>query len=409
MSGATDDAEEQRTTFRGFPDWMYDDNRWNDLGYMLNQQTVEISGRGLAVAAGFRSARFPDGYEVFTPPESAYDRVKVRNKLWGKKGPHEIEAVDPPYAPTDAQRASWQFPALPWLDDILSRFQGRVVLAFMPAHVSAQPVPGSAKAARSQECKRRIEEMAKRYRASLVDFNIKSEITSKDDNYWDRLHYREPIADRIVADLAEALTTGADRRRRRHGDRDLRRASFSPLAWRPGRAHVLAHVSGSHLDIRDVDADRLLARIQLPHVANGIAWSADGTRLYANLHSSIAIYDARGRRTGRIRMPLHWTATTFVPARGGSLVAVARRNETTSEVALMAPGARDRVLFRADGRFTRLRFSPGGRWLLVAWPLADQWVYLRPGASGASRVLAATRVSRRFRGAPQVSGWCCPP
>ena len=193
------------------------------------------------------------------------------------------------------------------------------------------------------------------------------------------------------------------------GDRDLGRASFSPMAWRPGRAHVLAHVSGSHLDIRDVDADRLLARVQLPHVANGIAWSADGTRLYANLHRSIAIYDARGRRTGRIRMPRRWTATTFVPARGGSLVAVARRSDTTSEVALMAPGARDRVLFRADGRFTRLRFSPSGRWLLVAWPLADQWVYLRPGASGASRVLAATRVSRRFRGAPQVSGWCCPP
>ena len=50
----------------------------------------------------------------------------------------------------------------------------------------------------------------------------------------------------------------------------------------------------------------------------------------------------------------------------------------------MAPGARDRVLFRADGRFSRLRFSPSGRWLLVAWPLADQWVYLRPGASGAA-------------------------
>jgi len=205
-----DDAAEERTTFRGFPDWMYDDNRWNDLGYMLNQQTVGISGRRLAVAAGFKSARFPDGYEVFTPPESAYDRVKVRNKLWGKAGPHEIEAVTPPYTPSDAERASWQFPALPWLDDILTRFPGRVVLAFMPAHVSAQPVSGSAKAARAEKCKLRIAEMARRHEASFVDFNIKSEITAKDDNYWDRLHYREPIADRIVADLAEALTTGKD-------------------------------------------------------------------------------------------------------------------------------------------------------------------------------------------------------
>jgi len=204
------DADEDRVTFRGFPDWMYDDNPWNDLSYMLNRQTVEISARRLAVAAGFKYARFADGYEVFTPPESAYDKVKVRNKLWGKAGPREIEPVTPPYAPSEEERASWQYPAHPWLEEILSRFPGRIVLAFMPAHVSAQPVPGSKKAARAEACKQRIAEMAKQHKASFVDFNIESEITSKDDNYWDRLHYREAIADRIVADLAEALTTGKD-------------------------------------------------------------------------------------------------------------------------------------------------------------------------------------------------------
>jgi hypothetical protein len=205
-----DDAAERRVTFRGFPEWLYDDNQWNDLLYMLNTQTVEISGRRFAVAAGLKMPRFPDGYEVFTPPESAYDKAKVRNKLWGKSGPRTIEPVDPPYTPTDAERAAWQFPALPWLDDILGRFPGRVVLAYMPAHVSAQAVPGSARAARDEECKARIAEIARRHRASLIDFNIASSITTNDDNYWDRLHYREAIADRIVADLQEALTTGKD-------------------------------------------------------------------------------------------------------------------------------------------------------------------------------------------------------
>jgi hypothetical protein len=205
-----DDATERRVTFRGFPEWLYDDNAWNDLLYMLNKQTVEISGRRLAVAAGLKTARFPDGYEVFTPPESAYDKAKVRNKLWGKRGPRAIEPIDPPYAPTDAERAAWQFPALSWLDDILGRFPGRVVLAYMPAHVSAQAVPGSMRAARDAECKARIAEIARRHHASLIDFNISSSITSNDDNYWDRLHYREAIADRIVADLQEALTTGKD-------------------------------------------------------------------------------------------------------------------------------------------------------------------------------------------------------
>ena len=88
---------------------------------------------------------------------------------------------------------------------------------------------------------------------------------------------------------------------------------------------MLASLSGAHVDIVDVDSGRRLARIRLPHVPHEIAWSADGRRLYVNLHRSLAIYDASGRRTGRIWMPGRRSATTFVPARSGSLVAVARR------------------------------------------------------------------------------------
>ncbi len=193
------------------------------------------------------------------------------------------------------------------------------------------------------------------------------------------------------------------------GDRGIG-ASFSPMAWRPGSANVLAHVSGSHLDVLDVDSGVRLARVQLPFASGQIAWSADGTRVYADLDHRIAVYDARGRRTGAIHMPGRATVTTFTPARTGHLVAVSRRNHTVSEVALMGTH-RDAVLFRGDARFTRLRFSPDGRWVLAAWPLADQWVFLRVGASAANRVITAANVSRRIqvRGVPQREGWCCPP
>jgi hypothetical protein len=212
------------------------------------------------------------------------------------------------------------------------------------------------------------------------------------------------VAYRSGSDLRMVAGDGTD-------DRLFDAGTFRAAAWRPGARHVLAYLSGAHVDIVDVDRVHRLARIKLPHVPGQLAWSADGTRLYVNLHRSIAIYDAHGRRTGRIWMPRRQTVTTFVPAYSGSLVAVARRERTSSEVALMRPGGPDRVLFRADGRFTRLGFSPSGRWLLAAWPLADQWVYLRPGATGAARVRASADVSRRFktRGFPQLQGWCCPP
>lgn len=203
-------ALSNKTTFRGFPEWMYDDNRWNDFFYILNGKTVELGGRVLAYHLGLGSARFPAGYEVFTPPEDAYDSAKVRRKLWGDAGPHPIGAVTPPYRASEEERRSWRFPALAWLDESLTRFPGRVVMAYMPAHVTAQPVPGSAGAARESECKAETQEIARRHGVPLIDFRIASGITTNDDNYWDRLHYRLPIADRIVAGIERALETAAD-------------------------------------------------------------------------------------------------------------------------------------------------------------------------------------------------------
>jgi hypothetical protein len=194
------------------------------------------------------------------------------------------------------------------------------------------------------------------------------------------------------------------------GDRLLDAGTFRATAWRPGAAHVLAWNSGAHVDIADVDGGRRLARIRLPHVPGGIAWSADGSRLFVNLHYWIAVYGVHGRRTAGFRMPGHQLITTFVPARSGNRVAVSRHERVASEVALVG-GGHDDVLFRGDARFTRLQFSPDGRWLLAAWPLPDQWVYLRVGTSGPSRVITSAGVSRRFhvRGFPQLEGWCCPP
>lgn len=199
-------AVAKRKTFRGFPEWMYDDNPWNDFGNMLNSKSLEIGVRRLRTALGLKPGRFEAGYEVFTPPENEYDRVKVRKKIWGKRGPRKIEPAVPPYIPTAAERAAWQFPALDWLDDTLRKFPGRKVLAFMPAHIVAQPTPRTLAAATEDECKARIAKIASRHGTSpVIDFRIRSPITSNDDNYWDRLHYRLPIADRLVMGIEQAL------------------------------------------------------------------------------------------------------------------------------------------------------------------------------------------------------------
>ena len=46
--------------------------------------------------------------------------------------------------------------------------------------------------------------------AVVVDFRIPSPVTTEDSNYWDPLHYRVGIAERILAALAQARITGGD-------------------------------------------------------------------------------------------------------------------------------------------------------------------------------------------------------
>jgi hypothetical protein len=61
----------------------------------------------------------------------------------------------------------------------------------------------------------------------------------------------------------------------------------------------------------------------------------------------------------------------------------------------------------------QLAWSPDGRWLLVSWPAADQWVFVR--VAGTPRIAAVSRIARQFSirdahgeaGFPRIEGWCC--
>jgi hypothetical protein len=66
------------------------------------------------------------------------------------------------------------------------------------------------------------------------------------------------------------------------------------------------------------------------------------------------------------------------------------------------------VRFSGTGTFTDLEWSPDGRWILVAWRDADQWLFV--GARGPRRVRAVANVKQQFdsKSFPSLSGWCCP-
>ena len=84
-----------------------------------------------------------------------------------------------------------------------------------------------------------------------------------------------------------------------------------------------------------------------------------------------------------------------------------------SEVRLLAtPTAKPVTLFPAAGALGGLTWSPDGRWLLVQWPDADQWVFIRPGPPRRLRAVAGMAAQfPRPDGRPPLllaaDRWCC--
>ena len=200
-------ADKNRFTVRGFPDWLYDDNRWNDYLHLFNYGTLEIAVRMIGNRLGFYPERIRyDGYEVFVPPEAQYDPVRAHQDILNAERPLE----DWLPALSTAQRGKLSLPALHWLDAGLARLPASTlkILAFMPVSLAAQPVPDSEAASIEDECKARIVSIARQRGAEVIDWRIVSPLTSTESNYWDALHYRVPVATRLAKDLAAAALDG---------------------------------------------------------------------------------------------------------------------------------------------------------------------------------------------------------
>ncbi|MEA2178278.1 MAG: hypothetical protein QOG77_1575 [Solirubrobacteraceae bacterium] len=198
------------------------------------------------------------------------------------------------------------------------------------------------------------------------------------------------------------------------GDRAL--ASVLPgvaPAWRPGASRWLAFADGERrLKLLDVDTRQLAWRVALPAEPRALAWSPGGRRLLVVTGRRLLLYDARGRRVAARAVPGGTLVEDPAWSPDGRGIAAVRRDEATgrSEVLLLSPELRATTLFAGPGRFGTPAWSPDARRLLVPWPAADQWLYLRPGGD---RLQAVAHIAGQF--APGAAGpafadtvsWCC--
>jgi len=206
-----------KLTFRPFPPWMYDENRWNDLLYLFNLKTLEQLGLQVAWLLGDAPPRRGlDGYTDFLPPRTAYDLARARTYIYGRPTPIRRPSVIPPYRPTEAERLGWVYPTHALLRAMLAGLPQKTIkiLVFVPYNHYRQPQRGSRAAAQLRECKRRITALAGQFENShVLDFMIESAITRVDANYWDLLHFDTTVATRLATLIAEGV-----RQRRGQGD-----------------------------------------------------------------------------------------------------------------------------------------------------------------------------------------------
>jgi hypothetical protein len=185
-----------RTSGRPFPAWMYDGSRWRGYREVANLYAVQEAANQFAVMVGLKRRRYGlDGYTSFLPDDSRYDPARVA-ATFAEWGDAPNEAVAPVV-----------LPALKMLADGLAALPPatRKLLVFMPSEIGQQGVPGSDAAALLAGCKRAVSDIAAATPGTVVvDFQIDSPITRSRDNYWDPLHYRVTVADRLMQDIAAA-------------------------------------------------------------------------------------------------------------------------------------------------------------------------------------------------------------
>jgi hypothetical protein len=181
----------------------------------------------------------------------------------------------------------------------------------------------------------------------------------------------------------------------------------APFAWVPGSRSLLAHSTQGILRLLDVEAggeEVWSTRVEQPLA---LEWTTDGRRLVAVSPRTIAVFDRRGRRVVRYALAGLATAAAIRPGTHQVAVALRVRGAGRSDVltySLDRRSAPRRGLFAGVGVFDQLAWSPDGEWLLVAWPDADQWVFVRGSGRG---IRAVSNIAEQLGPFPRVGGWCC--
>jgi hypothetical protein len=200
--------------------------------------------------------------------------------------------------------------------------------------------------------------------------------------------------------------------------------AYVPPAWSPTGEDALAYVTGaSRLRILDSESGAVLAAAPALQRITWMDWADGGRkileaapgmlRLRPVLRAGHPSRPALGKAR-RLPVPPGATVNDVALAPQSPLVAASvtywRKHGTYSEVIIYRPGQGSRTLISVPGSLWQVEWSPDGKRLLVAWPGANQWLFLPLGrgkGSAIANISKAIAPSGRPTSFPELAGWCC--
>lgn len=203
------------------------------------------------------------------------------------------------------------------------------------------------------------------------------------------------------------------------GDRRLDGAEDVAPAWKPGDEHVLAYVAkGGNVNVVNTDSEAVLwTGGAATAAAEHVQWSPNGQRLVAapryGSRFGLTVFDSFGRRRQFLLFPGRLLDMAISPA--GRQIALIRRVGPRSELLIVDVDSlrKSEVVFSGKGLFSDVAWSPDGRWLLLGWASADQWLFIRSTNVSKIKAVSSLRVQFDPGGGgvgdfPRIEGWCCP-
>ena len=193
------------------------------------------------------------------------------------------------------------------------------------------------------------------------------------------------------------------------GDHLVGAAAPVPPAWRP-RTHVVAYVDRlGRVIVAEADTRRTLWVARAQQRPRELEWSANARFLLARGAHSITVFGVDGRSRLEPLGPGAAPVADAAFATSASAVAFVQEADNRSFLWVYPRLRPDRTaarrVFAGAGVFDRVLWSPNDRWLLLSWPSADQWLFLRSAA--VRKIQPVSGIAAAFGPGAVPADWCC--